>query len=600
MFANNKIPAGFSKRENRREVEILISRFIDRAIRPTIDESFRFNINISCTVMSYSKLCPPEALAVTAASSALIVAGVPCNLVVGTCLNRVSNRWTSNVGNVNNLLLAGNYYGVSALEVCGEQLTQEQISEGLRVGSAQIGPLIDFVRQKIKKYKHNTFTIPIIESNNPVVDTEGIVKAYFNNQRENLNNLYNEFISKWSDKAMGKVRWGQIVRSVVRMHMLWTGKRQDGRDFESIRHTAISKDFIPSHHCLIARGKTKVLTVLTFSGSPNESQIYETLDQNENRKLLVHYNYHPDYRTNGQPQRREIGNGNLIRNAFKSLVSNDRFMRIANEVIRSDGGSCMASVLGCSNALQNAGIEIPTVYGLSIGLIMQASTYRFITDLNYNEGNISDISLDLAGTKNGITAVQLDSKIPFVPWYILEHSLQYGSNAILKGIKNLNKTDVNHVQQDTNTESEKNPNEPRSSDSYKTQIKNHEQKKNNKENPKIVLQLDEIQINRLIQAKVEDSDTHINETMLITNSANINKLLSIALDSSKEVFYSRVSKIVGDSVDLQIISNNTKIQIKKEAAPDLVPGQMVAISKGKFGRWVLITKLDKKQPERSG
>lgn len=595
FFANNKIPAGFSKRENKREVEIIIGRFIERAIKATIDESFRFSLNINCTVLSYSKACPPEALAVTAASSALLVAGVPCNLVVGVYLNRVNGRWTSNSGNLNYLLVSGNYYGVSALEMCGEQLSPDQVSEGIRHASTQIGPLVDFVRQRTRKYKQNTFAPPLIESHNPIVDTEAIIKGYFHNQKESLISLSEAFISKWSDKITAKARWDQIVRSVIRTQMIWSGKRVDGRDFDSIRHTSVSKNFIPSHHCLVNKSKTKVLSVLTFSNNPNEYQLYETLEQNENRKLIVHYNSQVDLKSN-HIQKWEIDTGNFIRNSIKTFVLNDRFIRIVNEVIRSDGGAPAASVLASGIALQNAGIEMPPVYGVSIGLIIQSSAYKFFMDLNAVEREISDIHLKLGGTRSGFTALQLEIKVPFLPWHILEHGLQYGFNALIKGIKGLNEIkDVTHIAEENDVQRmEKNTNPVNKSDN-----KNQEQKKPHKDS-RIMIQLDEVQIARLVESKIDDQDTVINGKILTSTSSSINKLLMIALNSNKEVFFSKVVKIVDDLVDLQISSNGNKIQIKKEACPDLSPGQFLAISKGKFGRWIVVSKLEKYQVERSG
>lgn len=618
-YAINRIPGGFSKRESKsKESEILSAKFIGQSLRFTIDESFRYAIHVNCTVMGYAKGCSPEALAVTAASSTLALAGVPCNLVCGVSLARVGSKWLASIGPSNNLIVSGNYYGISACQLDAQQLTTDQVIDGLRLAANQLGPIIDFVRYKLKKFKPLSHFQPVIETNNRCLDTKSIVQAYFQGERNKIDSYKENFVSTWQDKELGKTRWEQIIRSILSAHIIWNSARIDGRDLESIRHMTTSKDILPSHSCSIVKGKTKLFCISTMSSNQNEYQLYESLEQNENRKFVVHCNYLFDVKNNDGFLRSEIEDANLIRNTFKYFMSMDRFIRLVIEVIQSDGSNCVTGVYPAYVALQGDSPDLPLVCGISIGGFLQGSNYKLCTDLTSLEEFLADFELRISGTKNGVIVLHIDSRVQYIPWHIAEHACEYAFRVLTKSISQLNerraepkehKIDDSKVDnarvdhQNAYKENTKNTeqafkNEIQKKDHSKVekkQDKNHSRNEKDSTKNLISINLNAEQISRLMASgSLYENESNISGNTLKAHASIVDKLLTIAFDSRKELCYSKIIKILDNSIEIKIISNGSKCHIKLDQdTKGLHEGDHIIITKGKSNRWSFIARLDK-------
>lgn len=247
-YAVNKIPGGFVKREGRqRENEILISRLIDRSVRSTIDSSFRFNINISCVVLSYSKSCPIEPLCITAASSCLFIAGVPCVPVCGAVAS-YNDTWQVGTNNgKHSLIIAGNHYGMSCIDSSGTDLKSSIIVDGVNSAIPSINSMIDFIRHITDKIKKPQYVPQSFEKTSVAVDGKAILDSYIKNDKILLSKQKNDFISKYEDKNFGSMKWSQVCRSILRSNLLWSNKRLDNRGLDEIRSISFENGMIQTH-----------------------------------------------------------------------------------------------------------------------------------------------------------------------------------------------------------------------------------------------------------------------------------------------------------------------------------------------------------------
>ena len=605
-YAINKIPGGFVKREGRqRENETLISRVVDRAIRPTIDLSFRYRINITLIVTSYTKNCPVEALAITAASAGLYAAGVPCTPLVGFCMGYLGGKWGGALQQAEHqVCIAGNNYGLTTVESSGIPLSANTIMEGINQNAVPtIFALTDFVKSKLSKVKRQSFT-PVATETHPVnIDGKSLVEAYLRGDMTTISKSESEFLTKWTDKQLGKFRWSQLVRSILRSNMLWTSKRCDNRGLDDIRHITISSDLMPAHGtCLFSRGKTQVLCVVTVSNG-NESQIFESLDT-ENRKFVVHYNFLMDERYSGSPSRRDLGHGNLARNALRFAIGQDKFIRVVSEVIDADGSSSMATVCGAYLALRNAGIEVgPAIGGISIGVILDGFVTKFLTDLTQLEDIISDMDFKVAGTNKGFTAMQLDIKIPFMPWSSFETGLHYSFTQLQKVLQTItapNKISTSNTQKHENPEQvTTEPEQPKSAQ-VKPDFK--PKPKQSSDSKTIALPLTVAQLTRITESNIATDIKNEFQAFLNIKNDNvyihgknlpnaITKLLTYAFDSNKELWYGKVIKTGEAGIEIELLTGKKILIKEEESVNSLTTNSNVLVYKGKFGKWTFHSKL---------
>jgi len=606
FYSVNRIPPGFQKREPRsRDAEILAARLIDRSIRPTIDEFFNRSILINCTVVSYNRACSPEALSISAASSILNYMGVPCELVSGVALNLKSNTWLNGPGTTS-LVVAGNYYGLSTLELTSSQLSPAEIIQGVQMASAQIGPNIDFIRTKLKKCRSLIAPAPM-EYKNPIIDPESVIKGYFNSDQNILEAEKAKYLTPWNNRDAGLLHWKQIVRSVLRTRLLSGLRRIDGRDFESPRPMHATRDLLSVPHCYVTRGNTEVLCVVTESNNQNDSQLYELLEQNEVRKFFVHYNYLAGQ--NMGISRREIGHANLIRNALKCFVSGDRAIRLVSEVFQSDGSSSMSSVYAGSVALGNAGLEMPVVAGTSIGCLTQNSSYRFLTDLTATEDFLSDMDLKIAGTKEGITAVQVDLKVRNLPWYILEHAIHYGYASLAQIIGSTVKhSPGRHEYSATKHENGTGKNDH--SSARHEHSANKQEREHRPRNESLKIATDDVQP---AQTPVKDdhkprsisfklSGEEAEAAAKVEGISMYNDVLTTTWDKVDSTMGSilgcqttciKVLKTTTDGIEVQFVGDGVRSKIQLDTKKELVPGTYLALSKTKLKKWKIRSVLNR-------
>jgi len=610
-YAINKIPAGFTKREGRqRENETLVARLIDRAIRPTIDPSFRYRISLSCFVLSYSKQCPIEPLAVTAASACLQAAGVPCVQVAGATIGLTNGKWSSGPGSDHTIHLSGNHYGISTIEAAGVPADPVSINRAINIFAIPaISGTLDFIKHKLHKFKSLSHSPIPVESKSVIVDGKAILEAYSRNDSSQINRLKHDFVSQWNSQDVGNWKWYSVVKSILRSNLLWTSKRIDGRELDEIRTFNVVKDLLPVHgSCLLSRGKTQVLSVVTVAS--NEIQVHESLDGNENRRFILHYNYLPTEKHSGTPSRRDIGHGNLARNALKNFLPQDKFIRIAAEVIDSDGSTSMATVCASYLALISAGLEISTtIAGISVGVIVDGLSHKFITDMSEVEDMlVSDMDMKLAGNHKGYTAIQMDLKIPFLPWSVFESAMNYGSlqlGKVLTSMKQFesnknnsqpvphNKQQVHAIQAHINQESQNSETEPADKGADK------KEKSSSKFTLKLTNeQIDLVQKSGLLENLKKESQTTVNikGQLLIVQGKNvntsINKILTTAYESQKELHLGKLSTLSVDRAEVVLLTGRKCVIGTEDVTDELKEGLKVIIYKGRSGKWTFYSVLD--------
>lgn len=603
-YAINKIPSGFAKREARnRDNEILIARLIDRSIRPTIEESFRFRIQISVVVLNYSPACPIEPLCITAVSATLSAAGVPSSSVVGIKVFYNNGSWNIGSGD-NGLTLAGNGYGLSTVETSGSPLHPDILVKGIHFALPNITSLADHIRHTLAKFRKLTYAPVPIETVSTNIDARALVDAHYKNDINLLNKLYNDFIAKWSDLELAKFKWDKLTRSVLRSNMLWSMRRIDGRAMDELRTLNIQANFLPSQGSyLISKGKTRILSIITLS-TANESQTFEALDGNESRKFLLQYNYLLS--DNDKVGRRHIGHGNLARNALKFNVKQDKFVRVVSEVLDSDGSSSMTTVAAGCLSLKAAGMMNEMVAGVAVGLLMEGYTTKFIVDMTALEDNLSDMDLKVAGTKDGITAIQMDLKIPLLGWATFENGLYFAFDNLQKVILNLNEYEAPNKRHFADKAPEKLPEKLPEKGKVHQESSPKEQKPQErkveaeavpvKNKDKVKIALPEELINKInsdnivenVKKEIPIDIFNKNDTFIFSGkniSAGVNKFLTLLFSIGKEVYYSVVDSNIGLDLSVTLL-NGKKCNIKlAEPNPEVQQGSPACVYKGKFGRW---------------
>mgnify|MGYP000426720931 CR=1 FL=1 len=466
-YAIKRIPAGFIKREGRsKEHEIAIARFIDRALRPTISKSFRYEIQIVCTVINYDKKhVPTSTMSIVGASAALLMAGVPSVAVGAVAIGYKSGNWSLYDEKCSHyLFIAGHSYGVTALENHGEPISTSALNKGFQYATSFLHDSSQLVRKVASAAKKITWNPVAIEQHDTECNARELVDNYKSKNYEAIEKQKQQFLLPWKNRKLGEFRWNQVVRSIMRQFILWNNIRIDLREFDDIRKISIESIAMKQPHCVFTRGSTQVLSVATMA-SNDECQIVETLDGVFREKFITHYMFHPYStaevgRCDGS-SRREIGHGCLVQKALRFSVKDSKMIRIVSEVLESDGSSSMASVCASSIALQKLEVGIrDRVAGISIGLLTENAQTIFLTDLTACEDDWSDMDLKLAGTSKGITALQLDIKIAHLPWQVLFSGVEYGFDKLKRVLKicfdeknnkeeNIFKNDVHFKKNDT-------------------------------------------------------------------------------------------------------------------------------------------------------
>ncbi|MCB6182013.1 polyribonucleotide nucleotidyltransferase [Leeia sp. TBRC 13508] len=457
-YAAGKIPGGFFKREGRpSEKEILVSRLIDRPLRPLFPEGFFNDIQIVATVMSVDPQIDPDIPAMLGASAALAIAGVPFDGPIGAArVGFVDGQYVlcPTVDQLKNssldLVVAGTETAVLMVESEAKELPEDVMLGAVVFGHEQMQAAINAILDLAEEGGKDLWDWQAAASDEEMearvagLAQEGIANAYrIRNKQERsqaLSELKEKVFAEVLTEDMGTERVNQIKNmfksleaSVVRGQILAGEPRIDGRDTRTVRPIAIRSGVLPRTHgsVLFTRGETQALVVATL-GTPQDVQTIDSIMGEYQDRFMLHYNF-PPYSTGevgrvGTPKRREIGHGNLAKRALKAVLpAQEDFaytMRVVSEITESNGSSSMASVCGGCLSLMDAGVPLKShVAGVAMGLIKEGNRFAVLTDILGDEDHLGDMDFKVAGTDTGVTALQMDIKINGITKEIMKVAL---------------------------------------------------------------------------------------------------------------------------------------------------------------------------------
>ena len=457
-YAAGRIPGGFFKREGRpAEKAILTARLIDRPIRPLFPDGFNNEIQVIATVMSVDPEIDPDVVAMVGASAALSISGVPFNGPIGAArVGFVDGQYVLNPTATQlaqsqlDLVVAGTESAVLMVESEAQQLTEEQMLGAVVFGheggkaainaikalTAQVGTtswdwqaedkddgLLEQVHAAVGSDIASAYQIP---------DKAARQAAMSVAREKALSALLSE-TSEESDSERVKGAIKTLEKKTVRGRILANEPRIDGRDKETVRPIAIETGVLPRTHgsALFTRGETQAIVTCTL-GTERDAQIIDALEGERRDPFMLHYNFPPfcvgETGRVGSPKRREIGHGRLAKRAMLAVLpSQEEFpyvIRSVSEITESNGSSSMATVCGTSLALMDAGVTIKApVAGVAMGLIKEGDDFAVLTDILGDEDHLGDMDFKVAGTTEGVTALQMDIKIDGITREIMEQAL---------------------------------------------------------------------------------------------------------------------------------------------------------------------------------
>ncbi len=473
LYAAGKIPGGFIRREGRpSDIATLASRLVDRPIRPLLPKDWRKDIQIIITVLSVDNENDPSLLAVIGSSAALAISEIPFDGPIGaTRIGYIKNQFVVNptFAQLNDssldLIVVSTEKAVVMLETAANEVGEDIVFEAIKLGhetNRQVIKLIKELKDKCGKEKLET---PVAEMNE---EASAAIASALNGRiddalnqpdktkyLEALDNLREELIASLKDtygEAEIKAIFDEQVKKTVRANILEKGQRVSGRTPSEIRTISCEVGLVPRVHgsALFSRGITQVLNIATLA-PPNKAQPLDGLGLEDKKTFMHHYNFHPfstgEVRRVGSVGRREIGHGALAEKAIKPVLPElgDNFpyvIRLVSEVLSSSGSTSMASTCASSLSLMDAGVPIKrAVAGISIGLVTdEKGNFVTLTDIEGLEDHYGDMDFKVAGTTEGITAIQLDIKLTGIGMDIIEQALAQAKEARLFILDKMNQT----------------------------------------------------------------------------------------------------------------------------------------------------------------
>jgi polyribonucleotide nucleotidyltransferase len=455
LYAAGKIPGGFFKREGRPgEQAILLCRLTDRPIRPLFPKGFRNDVNIVVTALSADQEHFIDILSIIGASAALTISDLPFQGPVGAVrVGLIDGQFVFNPTSSQmeksllDLRLAGTQDAIIMVECGANEITEEQMLDALQQGHAAMQPVIELqekMRAEIGKPKRE-FPLHVLPAElqpalaekigNRITTTikETGVKSERNTALDALKQEMIEAFAGTYEASDVAEAFEYQVKSDLRAMVLNENRRADGRDYVTVRPISIETGLLPRAHGsgLFTRGETQVLTIATL-GMPSESQTIDSLSTEDEKRFMHHYNFPPysvgEARSSRGPGRREIGHGALAERALAPVIPDDAdfpyTIRLVSEVMSSNGSTSMASVCGSTLALMDAGVPIKApVAGVAMGLITEGDRHAILTDIIGMEDFLGDMDFKVAGTVEGITALQLDLKLQGIAPDLLHQAL---------------------------------------------------------------------------------------------------------------------------------------------------------------------------------
>ena len=472
MYAAGRIPGSFFRREGRpSESSILLSRMVDRGLRPLFPKGYRNDVQIIITPLSHDDQTPLDTMATLGASAALTISAIPflgpianVRIAMDSEGHFIVNPTSEEVKNSRlDLRVSGTEDAINMVECASTEIDEETMVQALELAHESIQSLIEVQKQmQAELGKEKDTSYPVFEVPEEVKEA---VHAFVGNQVEQiivettmkeerntrLNGLYTQLKEALTDPESGELRynkkdvaeeWESIKKSVVRQRILEFSVRPDGRQPGEIRQLKADVNLLPRTHGsgLFTRGETQVLSVATL-GTIGDAQTLDDLGQQDEKRYLHHYNF-PPYSTGEAyplrgPKRREIGHGALAENAIRPMMPlQEEFpytVRVVSEVLASNGSSSMASVCGSTLALMDAGVPLKApVGGIAMGLVSDGTRAQILTDIQGLEDHVGDMDFKVAGTREGINALQMDIKIKGLSMDLLREALKQAREARLK------------------------------------------------------------------------------------------------------------------------------------------------------------------------
>lgn len=477
FYAAGKIKGSrFMKREGRAPDDAVLSgRLIDRTIRPRFNQKIRNEVQIIATVLSFDKENDPDILALCGASLALLISDIPWNgPVAGVRVGMIDGQWLLNHSYENrkksqfDVVVAGTKNKINMLEAGADEMPEEVMLSAIEFGHKYIQKIIEFQEKIAKEIGSPKRKLEISEIDEKFhkdalnflnSDLEQFIyekdKQKRRNNLDTLKKKFIEHVEKSYPNDESKIRHAYALLEeetdrIVHKNILEKEMRPDGRKLDEIRPLSCEVAVLPCIHGsgLFQRGETQALSVLTL-GAPDDEIIIETMEFDEKRRFMHHYNFPPfsvgEVKPMRGPGRRDIGHGALAEKAIFPLIpQKETFpyaIRVVSEILSSNGSSSMASVSGTSLALMDGGVPIKrAAAGIAMGLVMEnEKNYKILTDIQGPEDHYGDMDLKVAGTIKGVTAIQMDVKIEGVTMEILKASFEQAKKARMQILETMDK-----------------------------------------------------------------------------------------------------------------------------------------------------------------
>ena len=471
-YAAGKIPGGFFKREGRpSEKETLTSRLIDRPIRPLFPEGFKNEVQVVCTVVSAEKDIDPDIAAMIGTSAALAISGIPFNGPIGGARvaysandEYVLNPSYSELESSSlDMVVAGTRDAVLMVESQADELSEDIMLGAVLFAHQEMQTVITVIQQLADEVGKSRWEWQAETQNNDFIKAlKGLVHddletAYQIIDKQTrvsrINDLKQVAVKELSSETeipedSVKEAFKNLEKNIVRGRIIRGEKRIDGRDTSTVRQIEVEVDVLPRVHgsALFTRGETQAIVAATL-GSARDAQMIDALEGRRDDPFMLHYNF-PPYSVGecgrlGFTSRREVGHGRLARRGIAAVLpSQDEFpysVRVVSEITESNGSSSMASVCGSSLALMDAGVPLKApVAGIAMGLVKEDDQFAVLTDILGDEDHLGDMDFKVAGTGEGITALQMDIKIEGITEEIMEIALDQAKDARLYILDKMN------------------------------------------------------------------------------------------------------------------------------------------------------------------
>jgi polyribonucleotide nucleotidyltransferase len=473
-YAAGKFPGGFIKREGRpSEKEILTSRLIDRPIRPLFPEAFSYETQVIAMVLSADLQRDPSVLAIVGAGAALAISDIPFHHVLGGVrVGLINGTYRPNPSYDEtkdarlNIIVAGSEEGIVMVEAGGNEASEAEVVDAIEFGHGCCKKIVAGIRELVKLAgKPKREYVP------PVLN-EGMFAKISGAVRDNLSDALNTqkysklesysrvdqaeeearalFSEESEQSEAGKV-FDYLKERIFRDEILQSRRRPDGRAFDQIRPITCEVGVLPRTHgsAIFTRGETQALVTTTL-GTKDDEQRIELFDPSEtSKRFMLHYNFPPfsvgEVGFMRGPGRREIGHGALAERAMSPVIPDETVfpytLRLVSDILESNGSSSMASVCGGTLALMDAGVPVAApVAGIAMGLVLEGDSYAVLTDIAGAEDHYGDMDFKVAGTSDGITALQMDIKVPNVTTAIMKEALEQARKGRLQILETMNAT----------------------------------------------------------------------------------------------------------------------------------------------------------------